>query len=376
MQIAHRKRWIAGEGMKSYMNAKKAGLLALAFLVISAQYSCGTDKAQQTEEEVQEVAEAPAEEQEETQPEITPGEMQGPQLEAEEPENSEPQGDPDHHPEPPPEEEIQNGTGDGALSPPSDASSGSVFGGTQSSGAVTDEALSGLLSSLAFPTNNGSWSAYVCNISANTEGSVNEHRMQAASLIKLYIMGAAYENYDNLAAQYGQGNVDSNLRSMITVSDNDAANTLTGYLGGGDAAVGMNVVNEYCSVNGYSNTHMGRLLLHSNELDDNYTSPADCGHFLKKVYDGWKAGDPRAAAQFNLLAGQERRNKIPARMPAGVSVANKTGELADVENDAGIIYNTQNDLILVFMSEQLSEAGSAQSTIAALSRQIYDYYQQ
>ena len=72
------------------MNAKKAGLLALAFLVISAQSSCGTDKAQQTEEEVQEVAEAPAEEQEETQPEITPGEMQGPQLEAEEPENSEP----------------------------------------------------------------------------------------------------------------------------------------------------------------------------------------------------------------------------------------------------------------------------------------------
>lgn len=67
------------------MNAKKAGLLALAFLVISAQSSCGTDKAQQTEEEVQEVAEAPAEEQEETQPEITPGEMQGPQLEAEEP---------------------------------------------------------------------------------------------------------------------------------------------------------------------------------------------------------------------------------------------------------------------------------------------------
>ena len=65
------------------MNAQKAGLLALAFLVISAQSSCGTDKAQQTEEEVQEVAEAPAEEQEETQPEITPGEMQGPQLEAE-----------------------------------------------------------------------------------------------------------------------------------------------------------------------------------------------------------------------------------------------------------------------------------------------------
>ena len=33
-------------------------------------------------------------------------------------------------------------------------------------------------------------------------------------------------------------------------------------------------------------------------------------------------------------------------MPAGVSVANKTGSLQMWENDAGIIYNTQNDLIL------------------------------
>ena len=41
----------------------------------------------------------------------------------------------------------------------------------------------------------------------------------------------------------------------------------------------------------------------------------------------------------HLLAAQTRRNKIPAQMPSGVSIANKTGELSDVENDAGIIYN-------------------------------------
>ncbi len=50
---------------------KKAGMLTLAFLIIAGQSSCGTDKVQQTEEKVQEAAEAPAEEQEETQPEIT-----------------------------------------------------------------------------------------------------------------------------------------------------------------------------------------------------------------------------------------------------------------------------------------------------------------
>ena len=77
---------------------------------------------------------------------------------------------------------------------------------------------------------------------------------------------------------------------------------------------------------------------------------------------------------FELLAGQQRRNKIPAQMPAGVSVANKTGELSNVENDAGIIYNTSNDVVIVFMSEGLGEAGAAQSSISSLSRQIYDYY--
>ena len=86
-------------------------------------------------------------------------------------------------------------------------------------------------------------------------------------------------------------------------------------------------------------------------------------------------GDSDATAMFKLLAAQERRNKIPAQMPSGVSVANKTGELADVENDAGILYYSNHDLVIVFMSENLSEAGSAQNTIASLSRQIYDYYQ-
>lgn len=282
------------------------------------------------------------------------------------------EGDPDHHPEPPPEETAAS-ENQGMLSAPSGEG---VFASGQGTDAVPDEELSALLSSLPFPSSNGSWSAYVCNLEKNTEGSINEHRMQAASLIKLFIMGAVYENYDSLTAQYGKDSVDSNLHVMIIVSDNDAANTLTGYLGNGDSTAGMNVVNDYCTRNGYTNTHMGRLLLHSNEFDDNYTSSADCGRFLKKVYDGWMDGDANACTMFDHLAAQERRNKIPAQMPQGVSIANKTGELADVENDAGIIYNTDNDLVIVFMSENLSEAGSAQNTISALSRQIYDYYQQ
>lgn len=283
--------------------------------------------------------------------------------------------DPDHHPEPAPEETAAVQEGQGTLSPPSESKGDSVFGSSaDSESAATDEKLQGVLSGLALPSGNGTWSVYVCNLVNNTEGAVQDARMQAASLIKLYIMGAVYENYDNIIAQYGQSSVDSNLNSMITVSDNDAANTLVSYLGSGDSSAGMSVVNDFCSQEGYSSTHMGRLLLASNQYDDNYTSVSDCGHFLKKVYKGNQESDAHAQAEFALLAAQTRRNKIPAQMPSGVSVANKTGELSDVENDAGIIYNSQNDLIIVFMSENVPQPGSAQSTIASLSRQIYDSY--
>lgn len=277
--------------------------------------------------------------------------------------------------EPAPDETATVQEGQGTLSPPSESEGGSVFGSSASSEtAGTDEKLQSVLSSLALPSGNGTWSVYVCDLEKNTEGAIQDARMQAASLIKLYIMGAVYENYDSIVGQYGQSSVDSNLNSMITVSDNDAANTLVSYLGGGDSSAGMNVVNNFCSDKGYSSTHMGRLLLASNQYDDNYTSVSDCGHFLKEVYDGNQQSDAHAQAEFALLAAQSRRNKIPAQMPSGVSVANKTGELSDVENDAGIIYNDLNDLIIVFMSENVPQPGAAQSTIASLSRQIYDSY--
>ncbi len=278
--------------------------------------------------------------------------------------------------EPAPEAEPEIMEGEGMLSPSSESSEGSVFGKAASEEPVTDEKLETLLSRIqnTLPGGNGVWSVYVCDLNNNSEGSINDRSMQAASLIKLYIMGAVYENYESLIQQYGQDSVDSNLHTMITVSDNDAANTLAGYLGGGDSSAGMAVVNDFCIAHGYTGTSMGRLLLQSNEYGDNYTSVSDCGHFLKAIYEGDSTEYAYADSMFALLAEQTRRNKIPAQMPEGVSVANKTGELSNVENDAGIIYNTANDLVIVFMSENLSEVGSAQNTIASVSRQIYDYY--
>lgn len=267
-------------------------------------------------------------------------------------------------------------TEQGTLSPSSE-NSDSVFGGTSASDEpVTDEALQTLLNQIQeqLPADNGSWSVFVSDLINETEGSINDQTMQAASLIKLYIMGAIYENYDQIIGQYGKDSVDSNLHSMITVSDNDAANTLITYLGGGNSSAGMQAVNSFCQEHGYTQTHMGRMLLASNDQDDNYTSVNDCGHFLIEVYKEEESSYAHASDMYALLKAQTRQNKIPAMLPDGVKTANKTGELDNVENDAGIIYDAANDLVIVFMSQNLSSAGNAQNTIASLSRTIYDYY--
>lgn len=263
---------------------------------------------------------------------------------------------------------------EGTLSP---SSGSSTF--TDNSDSSMDNVLSQVQSLL--PTDNGTWSVYVCNLAKNTEGAINDQKMQAASLIKLYIMGAVYEDYDSLSTTYGKETLDNNLNSMITVSDNDAANKLVNCLGGGDDAAGMARVNKFCQDHGYTNTSMGRLLLADNSNGDNYTSVKDCGKFLKTIYQmdkGSAAEDTLAGAEYmyHLLKMQTRTNKIPAQLPEGVKVANKTGELDTVENDAGIIYDTAKgiDLVICFMSQDLNDTAAAQNTIAQDSRAIYGYY--
>lgn len=265
---------------------------------------------------------------------------------------------------------------EGTLSP---SSGSSTF--TDNSDSSMDNVLNQVQSLL--PADNGTWSVYVCNLAKNTEGAINDQQMQAASLIKLYIMGAVYEDYDSLSSTYGKDKLDENLNSMITVSDNDAANTLVNYLGGGDDAAGMARVNKFCQDHGYTSTSMGRLLLADNSNGDNYTSVKDCGKFLKTIYQIDKGtatddNDTLAGAEYmyRLLKMQTRTNKIPAQMPEGVKVANKTGELDTVENDAGIIYDTAKgiDLVICFMSQDLNDTSSAQNSIAQISRYIYGYY--
>ena len=221
--------------------------------------------------------------------------------------------------------------------------------------------------SKALSASGGDWAIYAESLSFDEQATSNNMKMQAASLIKLFIMGAVYEDYDNLKSKYAS--IDTDLYNMITVSDNTAANNLVNLLGSGDSAVGRDKVTKYCSSHGYTASSMGRMLLDSTATGDNYTSVSDCGKFLKSVYKGEL---PHSKDMLNLLEQQQRQNKIPAGIP-GVKVANKTGELSDVENDAAIIL-TDKPYILVVMSQGLSNTALARTQVQSISKKIYDYF--
>lgn len=212
------------------------------------------------------------------------------------------------------------------------------------------------------------WNVYVKQLSSGSFAVVGAEKQKAASLIKLYIMGTVYEQYDNLAAQYGAAELDRLLTAMITVSDNDAANELTRMLGGGEETAGMEQVNVYCQEKGYKDSSMGRMLLADSTLGENYTSAEDCGNFL---FDVCKERHPHADQMLNLLKQQQRIGKIPAGIPEGVETGNKTGELADVENDAAIVWAGETPYILCVMADQLTDTQAAREKIVALSSEIY-----
>ena len=220
-------------------------------------------------------------------------------------------------------------------------------------------------------TVNGDLAVYVYDLNTGDSSVVNEHKMQAASLIKLYIAGCVYENYNDVKIYFGsESKINDLMKVMITISDNNAANSLTTALGNGDKAAGMQKVNNYCNNHGYGSTHMGRFLLQSNENDDNYTSVADCGKFLKDIYNNNISGSETIAS---LMKQQERVSKIPAGIPGGVTVANKTGELTNVENDVAIVYDNTNPFIICVMSENLGNPGSARSAQTSIAGEVYSY---
>ena len=206
----------------------------------------------------------------------------------------------------------------------------------------------------------GKWALYLKRLDTNQEISIHgDEKMVAASLIKLFVAGELY--HQDLEGKVDAESYEDTMHSMISISDNGAANTLIGKLG-------MEEINEFAKQNGYAQTQINRRMLEYNGME-NYTSPKDCCVMLEKAVKGTYVSREASEKILAALKAQQRRGKIPAGVPQGTETANKTGELDTVDNDAAIIWSPSCAYVLCIMS---SGGSNRIGEIVHLSSMVYN----
>jgi beta-lactamase class A len=161
---------------------------------------------------------------------------------------------------------------------------------------------------------------------------------------------------------------------MIQLSDNTAANLLITHFG-------FDALNATARQVGMPQTKLRRHFLDTAAIlrhHDNRTTPQDMAHLLFEIERGTREGlrtvaDPDTCrAMIKIMLGQTDRDKIPAGVPRGVPVANKTGELTGTRADVAIVdpFGLSPYVLTVYTMKLNDWTGGAHG-IANISRLIY-----
>jgi beta-lactamase class A len=223
----------------------------------------------------------------------------------------------------------------------------------------------------------GSWSVYVKDLKTGATININEKSMYPASTIKAFVMAATYDRIKNGKLSYNSS-IRRLLTNMITVSDNESYNTLVRRnSSSGSFTAGAAEINKYLKKNGYTRTGCHSTLhpsssAHTSDGHRNTASAKDCGVLLENIYLGKCVSKKYSAEMLNLLLRQTRRWKIPAGIPSGVKVANKTGETSTTQHDIAIVYGKKTDYIICVFSSGVSESAGI-SGIRSISGKVYKY---
>lgn len=201
----------------------------------------------------------------------------------------------------------------------------------------------------------------------------NVHSMDPASVMKIYILARVTEGIadgtiernetcvmdaTNIAEgsgdlqfePYGSSfTVGELVRQMMRKSDNTASNMLIDVVGG------VEKMHESVARWGLEDTLYGSKFAGPSVVIGpkyNQTSAADVGEFLTRIARGEFLGGAWDASIIEEMTHTENDSKIAARLPEGVTVAHKTGEIEGLEHDAAILTTDEDTYILViFMDE-------------------------
>ena len=135
-------------------------------------------------------------------------------------------------------------------------------------------------------------------------------------------------------------------RLMICDSDNTAANVLV-------KRMGMDAVNDQMKELGLENTQLNRLMMDEEAIaqhKENFMSAEDAAVLLARIYRGQLVSETASAFALEALEAQSDSVGLAQGLPEGVVFAHKTGTLAMVKNDGGIVEAKKPYVLVVFCS--------------------------
>ncbi|UTA69337.1 MULTISPECIES: serine hydrolase [Emticicia] len=159
---------------------------------------------------------------------------------------------------------------------------------------------------------------------------------------------------------------------MIIVSSNLATNILIDLVGAKNANATMRTLgaNDIQVLRGVEDSKAFQSGM------NNTVTAYDLMLIFEKLAQGEVVSRKDSEAMIKILLDQKFNEIIPARLPATVKVAHKTGSITGVQNDSGIIYLPDGrKYVLVILSRKLTDAKKGVEALADVSGMIYDSLQ-
>ena len=155
------------------------------------------------------------------------------------------------------------------------------------------------------------------------------------------------------------------VEQMITISDNTATYMLI-------ERVGKENINRTMRELGLKNTMIGSSDLLKAEVL-NFSTPGDMTTLLTKIYRGQVINRWASEEMLAVMGRQHVKWGIPKYLPSQVRVANKTGTLAYVKNDAGIVFLDNRPYVISVFTSKAPARPFGTTWVAQISRIVYDW---
>lgn len=138
------------------------------------------------------------------------------------------------------------------------------------------------------------------------------------------------------------------LERMITISDNSPALALVRLLD-------VHQINATMVALGLANTRLNTPLPEVERTSSsNVTTASDMAALFAGLARGQIVSPEASRDMLAVLARQQINDRLPAGVPAGVTVAHKTGDLQGVSHDVGIIWTPGGPRVVVMLTSDFA----------------------